>query len=264
MLRSISVLRIATWNVAFCRNLPMVLETTRALPARDLISLQELSIHQDRTDAAAIAAELGASWRYEQVTAQLVAGRPQANGILWDARRIELENLDTVDLPSPSGRMMRSLPRQRRNAVVADLRLGAWRIRVYAVHLDVFGIAHKHAQLARVLDDASGRASSDLVLIAGDMNTYGIAGRPRWAELRRLAAAANFDELTTGIGWTHRALGVRQKLDAVFAAPRALSHRAWRVPLPGSDHVPVLVDLELPTPAESPPDADVTASRRQP
>jgi endonuclease/exonuclease/phosphatase (EEP) superfamily protein YafD len=77
------------------------------------------------------------------------------------------------------------------------------------------------------------------------MNTYGIAGRPRWTELRRLAEAANFEELTTGVGWTHRALGVRQKLDAVFASPRGLPHRAWRLPLPGSDHIPVLVEMAL-------------------
>src|SRR4029077_17392842 len=103
-------------------------------------------------------------------------------------------------------------PPQRRNAVGANLRMGALRLRLYSVHLDVFGIAHKHAQLARVLDDASTRATADLILLAGDMNTYGIGGRPRWAELRRLAAAARFEEMTTGIGWTHRALGVRQKL----------------------------------------------------
>jgi endonuclease/exonuclease/phosphatase family metal-dependent hydrolase len=248
------MLRMATWNVAFCHRLPVVLESARALPERDLISMQELSIHQGRTDAQAIAAQLGESWRFEQVTAQVVAGRPQANGILWDARHIELEGLDTIELPTPSGRVMRALPPQRRNAVVANLRMGALRLRFYAVHLDVFGIAHKHAQLARVLDDASRRATADLVLIAGDMNTYGIGGRPRWAELRRMAAAANFEEVTSGIGWTHRALGVRQKLDAVFAAPRGLPHRAWRMPLPGSDHIPVLVDLELP----------ITASRLRP
>jgi endonuclease/exonuclease/phosphatase family metal-dependent hydrolase len=248
------MLRIATWNVAFCHRLPVVLESTRALPARDLISLQELSIHHERDDAEAIASLLGESWRFEQVTAQVVAGRPQANGILWDSRRIELEGLDTIDLPSPSGRVMRALPRQRRNALVATLRLDSLRFRLYAVHLDVFGIAHKHAQLARVLDDASERATVDFMLIAGDMNTYGIAGRPRWAELRRLAGAANFEELTTGIGWSHRALGVRQKLDAVFAAPQGLPHRAWRMPLPGSDHIPVLVDLELP----------ITPSHRRP
>ena len=247
------MLRLATWNVAYGHKLPVVLESIRALPERDLISLQELSIHDGRLDAQSIALRLGGSWRFEQVTAQIVAGRTQANGILWDARRIELESLDTIDLPTPSGRAMRALPPQRRNAVVANLGMGALRLRLYAVHLDVFGIAHKHAQLARVLDDASRRTNADLALIAGDMNTYGIAGRPRWAELRRLAATANFEEVTAGIGWTHRALGVRQKLDAVFAAPRGLPHHAWRMPLPGSDHLPVLVDLELPITASRPP-----------
>jgi endonuclease/exonuclease/phosphatase family metal-dependent hydrolase len=239
------MLRIATWNVAFCHRLPVVLESVRALPSPDLISMQELSIHHGRHDAEAIASQLGTTWRFEQVTAQVVAGREQANGILWDSRRIELESLDTIELPTPSGRIMRRLPRQRRNAVVANLRLGEVRLRLYAVHLDVFGVTHRHAQLARVLDDASRRATADLTLIAGDMNTYGIAGRPRWTELRRLADAASFEELTTGIGWTQRALGVRQKLDAVFASPRGLPHRAWRLTLPGSDHIPVLVELAL-------------------
>jgi endonuclease/exonuclease/phosphatase family metal-dependent hydrolase len=241
------MLRIATWNVAFCHRLPVVLESVRALPRPDLFSMQELSIHHGRRDAEAIASMLGPSWLFEQVTAQVVAGREQANGILWDARRIELESLDTIELPTPSGRIMRSLPRQRRNAVVANLRLSELRLRLYAVHLDVFGITHRHAQLATVLDDASQRPTADVSLIAGDMNTYGIAGRPRWTELRRIAEAANFEEVTTGIGWTHRALGVRQKLDAVFASPRGLPHQARRFSLPGSDHVPVLVDLDIRT-----------------
>ncbi len=239
------MLRIATWNVAFCHRLTVVLESVRALPSPDLISMQELSIHQGRRDAEAIASHLGESWRFEQVTAQMFAGREQANGILWDSRRIDLVDFDTIELPTPSGRIMRRLPRQRRNAVVANLRLGQLRLRLYAVHLDVFGVTHRHAQLARVLDDALRRPDADLTVIAGDMNTYGIAGRPRWTELRRLAEAANFEELTTGVGWTHRALGVRQKLDAVFASPRGLRHRAWRLPLPGSDHIPVLVELAL-------------------
>jgi endonuclease/exonuclease/phosphatase family metal-dependent hydrolase len=239
------MLRIATWNVAFCHRLPTVLESVRALPSPDLISMQELSIHHGRRDAEAIASGLGASWRFEQVTAQVVAGRTQANGILWDSRRVELQALETIALPTPSGRIMRRLPSHQRNAVVANLRLGDRRLRLYAVHLDVFGVTHKHAQLARVLDDASKRRAADLTLIAGDMNTYGIAGRPRWTELRRLAEAAHFEEVTTGIGWTHQALGIRQKLDAVFASPRGLPHRAWRLPLPGSDHIPVLVELAL-------------------
>jgi endonuclease/exonuclease/phosphatase (EEP) superfamily protein YafD len=31
----------------------------------------------------------------------------------------------------------------------------------------------------------------------------------------------------------------------VFGSPRGLRHRAWRLPLPGSDHIPVLVELAL-------------------
>jgi endonuclease/exonuclease/phosphatase family metal-dependent hydrolase len=241
------MLRIATWNVEFCRHLPVVLESARALPSPDLISMQELSIHHGRDDADAIASRLGTEWRSAQVTAQTVSGRAQANGIVWNSNRIELVGIDTIELPTPSGRVMRTLPRQRRTAVMADLAFAGLRLRLYAVHLDVFGITHKHAQLARILADAAGRAAADVSLIAGDMNTYGIGGRPRWTELRRLAETAGFEELTTGVGWTHRALGVRQKLDAVFASPRGLGHRAWRLPLPGSDHLPVLVDLELPT-----------------
>jgi endonuclease/exonuclease/phosphatase family metal-dependent hydrolase len=240
------MLRIATWNVEFCRHLPVVLESVRALPSLDLISLQELSIHDGRDDADEIAAHLGPEWRSAQVTAQVVSGRAQANGLVWNASRIELLGVETVELPTPSGRVMRSLPPTRRTALMAEMGVAGLQLRLYAVHLDVFGITHKHAQLARVFDDASARSAANLSLIAGDMNTYGIGGRPRWTELRRLAEAANFEELTAGVGWTHRALGVRQKLDAVFASPRGLRHHARRLPLPGSDHLPVLVDLELP------------------
>jgi endonuclease/exonuclease/phosphatase family metal-dependent hydrolase len=237
------MLRMATWNVEFGRRLDMVVEAAASLPALDVIALQELSVHGGRDDAEAIAHRLGPSWRFVQVMAQVVSGRPQANGLIWNSTRFDLIGVGAIDLPIPSGRLLRSLPPSRRNAVVAEGWLGRRRVRLYAVHLDVFGISHKHAQLAHVLSDASGRDPVDLAVIAGDMNTYGIAGRPRWAELRRLAQAANFQELTAGIGWTHRALGVRQKLDAIFVAPPTRTYRASRVLVTGSDHLPVLAEI---------------------
>jgi endonuclease/exonuclease/phosphatase family metal-dependent hydrolase len=63
--------------------------------------------------------------------------------------------------------------------------MGDQAIRLYSVHLDVFGIAHKHAQFARVVADANERKRTDLTVIAGDLNTFGVGGRPRWNELRR-------------------------------------------------------------------------------
>lgn len=237
------MLRLATWNVQFGKRLALVLESLDALPRLDLAALQELSVHDGRHDAEAMARRLGPDWRWEQVTAQIVAGRPQANGFVWDSRTVDMLQVQAVQLPTPSGRVMRALPRTRRNAVVMEARIASRRLRLYAVHLDVFGITHKHAQLAHILADASRREPVDVILIAGDMNTYGIAGRPRWSELRRLAQTAGFEELTVRIGWTHRGLGVRQKLDAIFVAPTGLPHRTWRFALPGSDHIPVLLEL---------------------
>jgi endonuclease/exonuclease/phosphatase family metal-dependent hydrolase len=238
------MIRLATWNVEFGHRLARVLESLSALPPLDLVALQELSVHHERHDAEVMAQRLGPDWRWAQVTAQVVAGRPQANGFLWDLRTVDVLDVQAVNLPTPSGRVMRALPRTRRNAVVMEARVADRRIRVYAVHLDVFGITHKHAQLAHILADASTRGPVDLMLIAGDMNTYGVAGRPRWSELRSLAHTAGFEELTVRVGWTHRRLGVRQKLDAVFAAPAGIPHRTWRLALPGSDHVPVLLELD--------------------
>jgi len=238
------MLRLATWNVEFGHRLARVLESLDALPRLDLVALQELSVHDGQHDAEVMARRLGRDWRWAQVTAQVVSGRPQANGFVWDSRAVEALDVQAVNLPTPSGRVMRALPQTRRNAVVMEARVDDRRIRVYAVHLDVFGITHKHAQLAHILADASTREPVDLMLIAGDMNTYGVAGRPRWSELRRLAQTAGFEELTVRIGWTHQRLGVQQKLDAIFAAPTGIPHRTWRLALPGSDHIPVLLEMD--------------------
>jgi endonuclease/exonuclease/phosphatase family metal-dependent hydrolase len=236
-------LHIATWNIQFGRQLRLVLDGLDELPAFDAIALQELSEHGGQPDATRIAEHLGPGWDWAQVTAQMVGGRHQANGFVWNSRRIHVNALTAIDLPTPSGRAMRRLPPSWRKAAILDGRIDGHRLRLYSVHLDVFGIAHKHAQFAEVLRDAARRPAVDLSVITGDMNTFGIGGRPRWEELRRLARVAGFKELTTGIGWTHRGLGVRQKLDAIFVSPIGMRHQTQRVVLNGSDHIPLWAEL---------------------
>ncbi len=238
------MLRIATWNIELGMDLERVIAGVGSLPHLDLLALQELSIHEGVPDAQRISKKLGPKYRCVQFTAQDVGGLPQANGMVWDSSRLDVAGAEVIPLPTPTGRLMR-LRDSRRNAIVAEACLGALSLRVYVVHLDVLGVTHKHAQLTHVLEDAGARPAVDLVLIAGDLNTYGVAGRPRWFKLRRLAREAGFEELTTGIGWTQRRLGVRQKLDAVFASPPGTVHRAWREVLPGSDHLPVLAELDV-------------------
>lgn len=238
------MIRLVSWNIALGTQLAQVLEGLVSLPPPTVIALQELSVHDGANDAERIARWLGPAWRARQVTAQVVSGRPQANGFVWDSRRLDVLGLRSIDLPPPSGRIMRRLPRSRRNALVMVARMGRRRLRTYSVHFDVLGTTHRHAQLARVLADALSADRVDISLIAGDMNTYGIGGRPGWAGLQRLAHSAGFEDVTVGIGWTHRRLGLRQKLDAVFASPRGLQHQARRARLPGSDHIPVMVEIQ--------------------
>lgn len=237
------MLRLASWNIELGRRLPLIVEGFARLPPLDVIALQELSEHDGEFDATRIAEHLGPEWHAAQATAQFLRGQHQANGFIWNSDHVHVQHVTTIALPTPSGRALRNLP-SRRSAAVMEARLGAQRLRLYSVHLDVLGVAHKHAQFARVLRDAAEQPPVDLTVIAGDMNTFGIAGRPRWRELRRLAHEAGFEELTVNVGWTHRGLGVRQKLDAIFASPAGLAYRSRRMILPGSDHIPIMAELE--------------------
>ena len=138
---------------------------------------------------------------------------------------------------------------QTRGGVVLEGRLDGALIRLYSVHLDVLGFAHKSRQLAAVLADHATRPRADLALIAGDLNTFGIANLPSWNALRTAARAAGFEDLTAGAGWTHsiRRLGLRQKLDAVLATTMTgLHHRSWTLPVDASDHLPLFVELSWP------------------
>jgi len=242
--------RIVTWNIQLGRRLPLILEGLSRLPPFDVLALQELSEHGGTLDGQRIAEHLGSGWRSAQVTAQVLRGKYQANGFVWNTQRLRALDVSSIALPLPSGRALRALPSSRRNAAILQAEIDHKGLRLYSVHLDVFGISHKHAQFARVIADACHRSTSALTVIGGDMNTYGIRGRPRWTELRRIAVDAGFEELTVGIGWTHRGLGLHQKLDAMFASPMGLSHRRLRFIVPGSDHIPIWV--ELPSPSELP------------
>lgn len=238
------MLRIATWNVHLGLRLPEILHELRALPRLDVLALQEVSEHGGRQDAARIAEALGPGYRAWQVRAQHLRGRPQANALVWDSNRIEIGARWVLDLPTPSGRLLRALPATQRNALVAEGCAGRRSVRITVVHLDVLGIAHKHAQLTHLLDQVAARDPVDLALIAGDLNTYGHAGTMRWSRLRAMARHRGYEEVSGGIRWTHSAARVRQKLDAVFAAPPGLAHRAYAAATAASDHRPVIVELD--------------------
>jgi endonuclease/exonuclease/phosphatase family metal-dependent hydrolase len=241
-----AALRVASWNVQLGLRLADVLQGVGRLGHPALLALQEVSEHDGRPDADRFACRLGGDYQAYQATAQHVRGKPQANALVWDTRRFEAVSSEVVDLPMPAGRMLRRLPESRRNALLIEGRFEGRTLRVYTVHLDVLGIVHKHVQLLAVLEDADRRHPVDVTLIAGDLNTYGLRGRPRWAGLRMLVEGHGFEDVTVDVGWTHRARGgIRQKLDALLVRPPGLDWRARAEPLDGSDHIPIVAEAVL-------------------
>ena len=134
--------------------------------------------------------------------------------------------------------LLRATPPQSRIALCVELE----GLRVYVVHLDVIGFAHKLAQFQCVLDDLKARPAAPLTLVAGDLNTFGPSRPKLWRRLGRAAESAGLTNLTAHIRRTH---WTGQKLDAIYAlaGDAPVEHRAWTARLRASDHLPVFVEL---------------------
>ena len=240
-------MRIATWNILLGRRLAKVLETVRTredFRGLDLFALQEASEHDGRPDAAAIAEALDGDFEYFQATAQLFRGRVQANALIWrkglfttEPEIVSLSKLPDLRLNRVERTLLRAVRPQQRIAIRAE----SPDLRVYVMHLDLIGFAHKLEQFRAIINDIARRPPAPLTLLAGDLNTFG-PPRPRmWRAIRRTAHQAGLVELTHRLRRTH---WTAQKLDAIYAAGDVRpGHHAWTLSVRASDHLPVFAEL---------------------
>ncbi len=255
-----NTLRFCTWNIQIGLALDRILDSIAQhsdFAGLDLIARQEASNHNGIDDARRIATALGPTYDCFQVTVHILKGWPQANALVWNTARVQIESMKILGLPTASeGPLSRAervlldtLPKQARIGLVMEGVVDGVRARIYVVHLDVIGFAHKRSQLARVMRDARRRTPVDLTIIAGDMNTFRLHTLPRWTDLADLARSEGFTDLTSEIQWTQHAvrrLRLRQKLDAILVRQtHPGNYRSWTLDIPGSDHIPVFADLTL-------------------
>jgi endonuclease/exonuclease/phosphatase family metal-dependent hydrolase len=239
--------RICTWNILLGRRLGKVVETVRTredFRGLDLFAVQEASVHDGREDASTIAEALQGDYDYFQATAQLFRGSEQANALIWRRGLFEkpldivsLSELPNLRLSRAERTLLRAMPPQRRIALRAE----SPELRVYVMHLDLIGFAHKLEQFRAIVNDIAHRPPAGVTLIAGDLNTFGPPRLQLWRQIRRAAHGAGLVELTHGLRWTH---WTAQKLDAIYAGgalPPA--HRAWTLKVRASDHLPVFAEL---------------------
>ncbi|HEX7263232.1 MAG TPA: endonuclease/exonuclease/phosphatase family protein [Candidatus Dormibacteraeota bacterium] len=244
------MLRVCTWNLNLGLRLDEILEEVskhRDFHGLDLMALQEASDHGGRPDGMAIASLLGHDYECHQVAAQTVMGHVQANALIWNRRRVNVDRADHLELPrAKSGvRRGRVLLAQRRNTVVVEGKADRHTLVAYSVHLDIFGAAHKQAQLTHVLEDRKAREPADVTVVAGDLNLYHLSRWPSWSKLIHAYQKEGFIDAARSVRWTHSVGGIRQKLDSILVRSSLdLKLRSWTVPLKGSDHIPLFADLE--------------------
>lgn len=252
-------LRFCSWNIQIGKKRAEILRLIAAHPdfrGLDLIALQEASAQAQGDDAASIAQALGKTYASYQHVYHFVGARPQANALVWNTATIEVDVIDHHTLPHLGqvhiSRVERLLLnhvwRQPRVNLIGEARWNDLTLRVCSAHLDVLGYRFKQQQFRAVLQALRARPAVDVLLLAGDFNTFRIGKRPTWAELKRDAAAAGLDAISDEILWTHavRELRFRQKLDEIFlGAERSYHSRVWTLDVNGSDHLPVFAEIVI-------------------
>jgi endonuclease/exonuclease/phosphatase family metal-dependent hydrolase len=246
-------MRVCTWNIQLGLRLQAVVDTVGTrddFKGLDLLCLQEASVHRGRLDSATIAETLGSGYEHFQATAQMHRGQVQANALIWRRETFQPGKPQIVSLTNPVLAKMTRAERVLLRAVTPQQRIAiraeSSALRVYVVHLDVIGFAHKIEQLRAVTTDMATRPPVPLTLVAGDVNTFGPPGLRLWRRLAAAASEAGLVEVTREVVRTH---WTSQKLDAIFVrTDAAFKSRAWTLGVRASDHQPVFVDVEFEAP----------------
>jgi len=243
--------RIASWNVQFGADpgaLARELQRSTELARADVVLVQEIEAYLDEpgTRASRLAVALGMSWIYAPARAE--EGGTHGLAILsrhpLEAARIR--RLPYFEQPVNS---------RQRVAMSADVVLGAHRLEVVNVHLDVrLGPVDRIRQLHPAVNDIAAR-----VVVGGDFNTNPWAWYEGLVPLIGTEAivgqeqAAVVDDYLAGKGMTGalpvdvstlRLPGLGMRIDNLYARELAILG-AGVEHVEGSDHWPLWVDVDV-------------------
>ena len=250
-------LRLCSWNIHLGLERAPLLRTVASEPAfagLDVVLVQEASAGRDGADSHAIAEQLGPRYEAHQHELDCLRGRSRGMGFVWNPAIFQVRGVDvlplptvaTAELPPPYRAWLRRMGIHDRTALVVDGCASGSRVRLYNVHLNHIGRLLQLQQLACLLADAQRRPPVDLTILAGDFNTLRVDAR-RWRQWFAARSHEGWLNATHDVRWTFRspALPLRQKLDHVLVkASSAIRHHAHAPGVPGSDHLPVFVDLQ--------------------
>lgn len=245
------VARIASWNVhlgADVADLAAQLAASTEIARADVVLVQEIEAYPGEvgTRSARLAAALGMTWMY--APARVEDTGTHGIGIL---SRHPLEAPAVRELPY----FDQPLNPRNRIAIATEVKIGAHRLQIVNVHLDVrLGAVDRIRQLHPAVNEIA-----DRVLVGGDFNTNpwawvdGILPLTGTEAIVGQQQAAVVDDYLTGKDFagalaldaaTMRLPGVGMRIDNFYA--RGLPILASGVEhVGGSDHWPIWVDVDL-------------------
>ncbi len=246
------VVRIASWNLHKLpdpADLVAHFKQSKEIAKADVILVQETSAWPGESESrtAQIAKQLGMTWAHSPIRL-LPDGVMQGNAILsaYPLERIAVKRLPYIDQPYHD---------QNRGAVAADVVLGANKLRVVSVHLDVrIQPTDRIRQLDPAVTDMDDRA-----VVGGDLNTApwqwigalvpltsteAIVGMKQAAIIDDFMKSRSYASAISPDENTFTAPGFDMRLDNLFARSVPIVD-AGVERIGGSDHYPIWVDVDV-------------------
>nr|WP_225580370.1 endonuclease/exonuclease/phosphatase family protein [Pseudomonas sp. PDM16] len=193
----------------------------------DLVALQEVdggSLRSGYINQVERLAELGAfPYWYQQLNRNLGRLAQHSNGVL---SRLRPDQLEDHPLPGPPGR----------GAILLRFGEGSDALAVVMMHLSL-GARTRTRQLAYVRELIQGYRH---VVLMGDMNTHAI-------DLLQHSPLRDLGLMAPQIEATFPSWRPQRCLDHILLSPELVLERVEVLSQPISDHLPVAVDIRLPT-----------------
>ncbi len=243
---AVRALRVATFNIRHGAGLDGIVDLERIASVveqtdAEVVGLQEVDRHwSERSNFVD-----QATWLAERLDMHPVYGanldldpltpgypRRQYGTAILSAHRIR-SSTNTL-LPRPAGGEQRGL-------LEARIKVRGVPVRVFNTHLQHDSQAERLAQVDRIRQVLA--TARESVVMLGDLNAT-----PESPEIAGLTDLLVDAWVTAGVGdgFTHDAATPHARIDYVLSSDRVVARSAAVVTTDASDHLPVVVDLELP------------------
>ncbi len=250
---AVAILRVATWNVHFGENpadLAARIATSHDIAAADVLLIQEIEAYPDEPTSRTrrLAEALGMTWVYAPARPNEAGTHGIALLSRYPLEAVAVRELVYIEQP---------LRPRRRIALAADVIVGAARVRVVDLHLDVrIGPADRIRQLHGAVADLE---PGTPVIAGGDFNTNPWAWVEATVPLVGTEAivgqeqAVVVDDYMQGIAFrgaipvedaTLRVPAFQMRTDDLYARDLPIA-AAGVEHVEGSDHWPVWFDVAL-------------------